>query len=621
VASPFFDWMMGPDGAQRPEPFWPGPQVTPDVPMPEDPRGPAPLPPGYQGEGAPPISVAPLPPPGDQGPGVPPFTVEPLPPAPDGSWTVTDPNGTRTVPAPDGPLPPASAPAPAAQPQLATEHAPSPPESMSASKPAPQAKAPRSGGGGRAKAAPMPDWLAGGQQMQEQGLLAEQRAREAGTQARADETKARVAADAAAQAEANADLQALFAKTDARADALAQEIAALSETKIEPNRVWHNMGAAGQLTFLAGAALAGLANPTGGAQMVMQTVQNIVSRDVDAQMADIQNRRAGLTMAQQQMKDDLARGLTLNEVRLKAIAVKSEQAYKVMEAELAKHGDAQAAARVQQAIGQGRMALGQMLEEFRLKQKQIDAQNYATSARLRSDREQRAHDSVWKGVGVIEHRRDVTAQMEAQRRAADVGIAKTMRETRVHLANTADGEPIYAPEPEVAKRLNKKAGQTMSVVEGLGELMELRAKHGYEVTSWSSEAKARGQALQRVIAERMSIMSEQGVINKADYDKDKDKFGTVNGIIDNSPRLEALIDQSKRDLYHDIRSSTGRVPHINWASAPPGFEPGATIAPPAAPRAPGLAQVMDENRAADVKAARERDLLEADPVQSWILSP
>jgi hypothetical protein len=224
-------------------------------------------------------------------------------------------------------------------------------------------------------------------------------------------------------------------------------------------------------------------------------------------------------------------------------------------------------------------------------------------------------------VGVIEHRRDVTAQMEAQRRAADVGIAKTMRETEIHGVRKADGSRIYAPKDKVAEEINERHGRTLSFVQGLEEIKRLREKNGYELSTWTSDAKKYAHTLINDLQNDYTVMLEQGVIQKSDRQRYDEIFGTANGVIDNTARLDALISSAKRRAFNDIKNRTGQVPSFDWGAAPPGFQPGATIAPPKAPRAPGLAQVMDENRAADVKAARERDLLEADPVQSWILSP
>lgn len=453
--------------------------------------------------------------------------------------------------------------------------------------PAPQMQAPvaqpspppvRRGGGGGGQG----DMFAGlnaAQQAEVAGVNQATAAEQAYNTKFADATRVNMAKEAVEREKVNGELADVFAKADQRAAQITGEIEALGQTRIDPNRVWNQASTGQKIGAVLLMAIGGLAQSKHGPNVMMQTLNGIIERDVNAQMQNLQTRRQSLTMAQEQMRNDLARGMTMAEVREKAIATKWMAAAQTLQLDLTPEKNAMLAGNAQKLLGGIQAKYADSLAKLQIDIKQIAAQNFATSSANKRHMQSLMMEGAQLGASVVDKSLDRSSREKLQGNELAVRGQAANREMQMKLqamqvfgAKTSDGRPIFAPDEIVARDLNTKHGRTMSVVQNLAIIKDLRERFGVELSSWTSEAQQYGEALMVQTVKEMSKMADQGVVNKADWEKEAKTFGSINGIIDNSARLDALLGDAKRSMFHDIKARTGQTPQLSWDTAPGGTD-------------------------------------------------
>lgn len=111
------------------------------------------------------------------------------------------------------------------------------------------------------------------------------------------------------------------------------EIDQLSKTKIDPNRLFREQSTAANIADAIAIALGAFnASKTGGVNLAMQIVQKQIDQDINAQMTDIDTKRATIGAKQTLLQSDMAAGASAVEARAKATALQWDYASKKIEA-------------------------------------------------------------------------------------------------------------------------------------------------------------------------------------------------------------------------------------------------------------------------------------------------
>ena len=217
----------------------------------------------------------------------------------------------------------------------------------------------------------------------ERAILAGSAAEQAANTQRAKGLADQQTRDASERAKVEADLLEIRARADKQSAEIRADIQALGQTRINPNRVWHDATTGQKIGALIALAIGGLAENKQTQGTTLKVLDGIIRRDVDAQIQDLQTRRVAITEAQRMMQDDLNRGLSLADARFKAIAWKSEQALKLLEANImAGPGNEMSKANAAQAIALKRMEREQMMMQAEAERRKLAFEQYEKQAAL-----------------------------------------------------------------------------------------------------------------------------------------------------------------------------------------------------------------------------------------------
>lgn len=324
--------------------------AAPDAPLeqPPAPPGPTPAAPMFQGVGsAPPPAAAP------SSPGT--------PPAPAGAPPLSMANLAPQQP-PDGPL------------QLKMEDLGQ----------RPGAPAPRSAGAS-AGAAPDPGklLLQTGQDASS-AALASGDAQARGLAEAGPKMEAAAKTAIAANTAARLDFENYMGKVEQRSAALGQEIAALSQQKINPEAYMQGLSAGGKLATLAGIIAGGFVSTvTGGRNEATETVKGLIAQNIQGQVANLENARGLAHDKMTMLQQDVLRGMDINSARTKATAVGLEQAAKLIEAEGAKYQSDAIRAKAAEEAAKLREEAAKTYASWRAQQAQTYASIYATNSENR----------------------------------------------------------------------------------------------------------------------------------------------------------------------------------------------------------------------------------------------
>lgn len=125
----------------------------------------------------------------------------------------------------------------------------------------------------------------------------------------------------ARQAAADATYLQVTQEAKAKRAELEQEARDIADTKIDPKRAWHNQSFGAQLFTMVAAGLYG-ATTRGmqtGQNPVLDAVNKMVERDLQAQQQDIENRKSGLGIRRGLLADELAAGRDMLDVQYKSL--------------------------------------------------------------------------------------------------------------------------------------------------------------------------------------------------------------------------------------------------------------------------------------------------------------
>lgn len=258
-----------------------------------------------------------------------------------------------------------------------------------------------------------------------------------------------IAADALAQM----DFQKRMQQADERSKALSQEVASIAQQKIDPNQIFGDMSTAGRIATFAGLFIGGAVGTRTGRNEALETVNNMVNRSVQAQMANLQNRREAVKDQSSLLAQDVSRGVDMYTAQTKATATGLLRAADLIDAQGAKFAGAVERANAAELAGKARQEALKVMSTYDAQLKEVAAKNYATSSEnMRAKNALAANtatDIMGKQLGYSAHIQTIGAERDKAAAAA----AKDQRELSV-------------PSPAYTGTVDQAGNHTMKVAQG-----------------------------------------------------------------------------------------------------------------------------------------------------------
>lgn len=445
---------------------------------------------------------------------------------------------------------------------------------------APHAPQPGGGGAGRSRGA-------GGAGSYEQGIMSDlaQQQHGAERQGEALATKAETAgaakrdallASQKREAEDQQFLQDTIAKADAKSDALQKEIADIANTRIDNKSVFKHMSTGAKIATVVSIAMGGASSARGGKNEPLEIIMNMVKQDIDSQVQDLANRRAGVGMKGTLLQQDVARGMDLYNARTKATAVALEHASQLVDAEGMKF-DAEAMRGKTQELSAGlRMEARKEIEKVKIENRKI-AVDQARNAETRrefdiTNKRNQFQFAVDKGMDLTKTATEAASRGQAARIAemkANGQAGKDERETMTTLKDV-DGKPIFAPDKERATKLNDQIAAATNTIRLLSMMEEKTKAYGFQLARWTSDQVGEMNALREQFKTVYSKANAEGVVRDGDAERYEKMIGSNLGIISSVPEMSTLREATKSLIYDRAKAV---VPYANPAPFDPKFEP------------------------------------------------
>jgi hypothetical protein len=378
---------------------------------------------------------------------------------------------------------PSHGPVAEAAPEVApvASHAPAPevqaaPEPAPVPAPAPAATATTIPGISLPGIPPVQGEVAGGRAQQAAGLAAQAEATQ-----RESEAQAQILAQAEQRrAAAQKDYETRLSALQSKGDALYQNIL---DKKVDPRRLWGEMGAARKVTASIGMILGGLgAGLTGGKNYAVEIIDRAIQRDIDAQKTEIEKGQNLLAHNLRQTDDlRLAHQLTRADL-LDASAAQIQRAAASFAGDKAK-------AAAEAAIGNLRAEAAKERQQVAATAMQMAAQREllplqvegAQRAVLLQRAQQEALASLFKGVG---------APLDPR---ASTLLPDEIRERIIYLPG---GNATLATTKEGAKKVRDQVQGYQEITAAVADMRRLRGEQGRSWVPFTAE-RAEGQSMRR----------------------------------------------------------------------------------------------------------------------------
>jgi hypothetical protein len=230
------------------------------------------------------------------------------------------------------------------------------------------------------------------------------------------------------QQNAEKERQDMLAKQTAKLQTLQDN---LGDAKVDPDRFWDNKSTFDQVRLVLGAALMEAGAAFGGPGGGLKILNAMINRDIEAQKAAIQNKRAGVTaqqnlisMTRAQFSDDRAQD-----------AAARALAYNIVETELDK--------------------LGAKAQNEQVKRNYATAKQELQNKRIEQEQQALQYQDAWNRQNILdraamaETRASVESKMRGQGEVAIPGMAATGEKQ----INKEDIKEISKTRPEIVKAL------------------------------------------------------------------------------------------------------------------------------------------------------------------------
>lgn len=390
------------------------------------------------------------------------------------------------------------------------------------------------------------------------------------------------------------------------------------DAKVDPARLFHNNETWQNVALIGSAFLGGFMAPmNGGRNVALETIQEMIDRDIKAQEANLVSGREGLA---------LRRGLYTDFVaatgdRIKARALATAKTYDLL-IEKAKAEAAQFDSPIIKAQYAGKIAEYEEARQRSILKAEFDKREEAREERKLQTQEYGAQTDRYSaetgrkqvGLGYAKLAFDKAAFTDELRYKYEaLGVEKDKAKAKAG-DDIAKGAVIYASDPalgpqgiyraqspEEATQINKEVSVSASIIQNAERLDELyRKTNGWDPLRITKDVQGEAEALTQILSMQLAVAGGQGQIG----DKEGKRFEAIAGKPDawfeanNRARLKAARESVSRHANNNLRRTfsvqpDGTLKQWNgyWQPGslnPEGFTPGGKVGVPNIVDQPGM---------------------------------
>lgn len=384
----------------------------------------------------------------------------------------------------------------------------------------------------------------------------------------AQELQQRQAADAAAKEAADKEI-------GARRAALGQEVQQLSETRIDPSRLVHNMSTwqkiAGAIAIGLGGIPTAFGARNGGNQNVaLSLIQGQIDKDIAAQTQDVETRKSAIGAKGTLLQQDIAMGRDAADARAKTTAALYDSAIRETQAQAKMLGTKTAQAEAQTLIGQLEQKKSQEDENHWAQQQQIAnarAQTAIAGGHLAlAQKQEKFSEGLQLGQFTHQLNQDITKRALAAPGAQAAGAPGDPLAI-FSVSNDKNGA-VRAARPEIAEDINKKIALATPVVQKINRLVEIRKDiggGGLGILPDSEKAlRAEAESLFTSLVYDMSLAQGQGVVRDSETAAYEKMLGDPTAWYSTLSRLEAAKNDTLNRVNAQIQDRTGVTLKERW---------------------------------------------------------
>lgn len=384
------------------------------------------------------------------------------------------------------------------------------------------------------------------------------------------------------------------------------ELDALSNTRVDPDRVFKNQTTGQQIAGLISVALGGYLTAGRGPNPAIEMIQKKIDDDVKAQMADLETKRFGIgaknTLLQQQIaqnrdKADAAETLRLAQTKLVMDDIKAQAA--ADGSDIAKlEGDRLAAGIMKDAVDKNR---AHWLQEHTAATQDAHLKIAQQQLALEQKKEDAAEKAKAEELRLRQEALDAKAKIPGSLQGLD---PKELRALEVH---GADGKLLgYSYSSERAKNTSDAIQSYENYSSDLKEYRDLLQKMGGRAFGGvagigKSEDLSKAQSVHKRLITNAKTMQKLGAMSESDYQLLLDQLpepktwtstgsAPLPGVEDAMKQADVSIDKMVRGNVEGARRYTPEPP----PPPPPGSVTGGLVkaptigrsAPPAGPAEP-----------------------------------
>jgi hypothetical protein len=399
----------------------------------------------------------------------------------------------------------------------------------------------------------------------------------------------------------------------------------LASASIDTGRFMRNQGAGQQLAGLLAAGLSGFLNPRGPNQGIDMALR-LINQDIDAQRADIEQRRWSVNQQQGIVGDlfrqtgdahraaETARLAMLDRAEKEILA--SAQQFDPMGTQYQRRMEAVQKVRGEKAAAWAKLTAEQQKAETDRQKAVLDARKAESEIADKLHGQKMAEQANRRGWAQIaeEKRKNLKAEDLAKDKL------KTEKEEKgltIPGAKDSTGAPIVAQNEADAKIVKDQLEASGKAIRLLQQLSEMREKIGPSFASWTSEERAKASALHSKAVVMLKEAGKLGTLDKGSEGVIKQQIGeNISAFLDDP---KSRIDATRESLYQDLQMtmkirSKGQTPDMEsvrtFVEIPgkPGAPDTGLILPPGATKVDLGKIELDAFNAARAKAGIPRGI-------------
>lgn len=386
----------------------------------------------------------------------------------------------------------------------------------------------------------------------------------------------RIAQEAQAkQTAADNEYRQVYNEAKAKRAELDAEAKAIAEQKIDPDRAMNAMSVEKKIAIAIGAIVVSQSSNSlrTGKNSVMDAVNDIVTRDMAAQEADLKNRKDVLLTRRGLASDDQAAGRDMLDVQYRSINAAYGMAENAMKSAQLRYNnpvlDADLAYQYAE-LEERRTTLGQ--NYIQAKQEQI------YQRKQDANRNALGWYNAQTGRMGVENEAAARAGKNGPTVGEAVQLSKEQRDQQTwhddrYLpgVKTMDGGEVLTLSQPEGEKYRKKLGATTGFVQRIDQLVAIRAKNKDSATgawrpfkSWGDEDIKAAKAIYEDLLNDYSLAKEQGVIRKEDYVRYDAMFGDVAGLMDNTTNLNTARNGAIQNMNNELQQQARPGQGVAW---------------------------------------------------------